>query len=168
MAGGTFFFTVTLKDRSSTLLVEHIDQLRGAFKTVSAQSPFTIDAIVILPEHLHTIWTLPENDDDYPKRWRAIKSLFTRTLNKKGVELRKNSRGEYPLWQRRYWEHTIHSENDLQSHVDYVHYNPVKHGLVSRVCEWPYSSFHRYVKDGLLDVNWGDDTNIDNNLNFGE
>ncbi|MBN4078687.1 transposase [Gammaproteobacteria bacterium AH-315-C21] len=112
------------------MLVEPIDQLRGAFKTVSAQSPFTIDAIVILPEHLHTIWTFPENDDDYPsaagakpKRWRAIKSLFTRTLNKKGVELRKNSRGEYQLWQRRYWEHTLRSEDDLQSHIDYIHYS---------------------------------------------
>jgi len=94
------------------------------------QSLFTIDAIVILPEHLHTIWTLPKNDDDYlnaagpkPKPWRAIKSLFTRTLKKEDIKLRKNSRGEYPLWQRRYWAHTIHSENDLQSHIDYVHYS---------------------------------------------
>ncbi|MBL1293293.1 MAG: transposase [Thiotrichales bacterium] len=156
-------------------MVEHIDQLRFAFKTVSVQSPFTIDAIVILPEHLHTIWTLPKSDDDYPSaagakpnRWRAIKSLFTRTLKKEGVKLRKNSRGEYQLWQRRYWEHTLHSENDLQSHIDYIHYNPVKHGLVSSVCEWPHSSFHRYVKDGLLDVNWSDDINIYSNSNFGE
>lgn len=93
--GGTFFFTVTLKDRNSTLLIDHIDQLRSAFKKVSDQSPFTIDAIVVLPEHLHTIWTLPKNDDDYPKRWRAIKSLFTHSVKKKGIKLNKNIRGEY-------------------------------------------------------------------------
>ena len=148
--GGTYFFTVTLRDRSSRLLIEHIGSLRAAFRSVRHSQPFRIDAIVILPDHLHTIWTLPEGDASYPERWQAIKSSFTHALVKSGVAVKRNKKGEYALWQRRYWEHTLTDEDDYRQHVDYIHFNPVKHGWVKQVADWPYSSFHRYVQKDLL------------------
>lgn len=153
--GGTFFFTVTLKDRQSDILFRQIDLLKTAFQTVQKEKPYFTKAIVILPEHLHAIWQLPENDLDYEGRWRKIKSLFTRKLAKAGIISGKNKRGEYNLWQPRYWEHTIRDEIDFENHVNYIHYNPVKHGLVKQVCDWQYSSFHRYVKEGTLTKDWG-------------
>ncbi len=152
--GGTYFFTVTLQDRSSRLLVEHIGPLRAAFREVKRKHPFHIDAIAILPEHLHTIWTLPEGDADYPGRWRAIKSAFTHAVVKSGVAVVRNEKGEYALWQRRYWEHTIVDEDDFRHHVDYIHSNPVKHGWVKQAADWPHSSFHQYVKQGILPPDW--------------
>ena len=152
--GGTYFFTVTLRDRSSRLLIEHIGSLRAAFREVKRKHPFHIDAIVILPEHLHTIWTLPEGDADYPGRWRAIKSAFTHAVVKSGVAVARNEKGEYALWQRRYWEHTIADEDDFRHHADYIHFNPVKHGWVKQVADWPHSSFHQYVKQGMLPPDW--------------
>jgi len=166
--GGTYFFTATLADRHSRILIEHIDDLRAAFRAVRRERPFQIDAVVILPDHLHTVWTLPENDLDYPARWRAIKSQFTHRVRKRGVPLKTNSKGEYALWQRRYWEHTIRDEDDLRKHVDYIHYNPVKHGLVSRVTDWPYSSFHRYVRRGWLSQDWATPAHDDDSHNYGE
>lgn len=154
VAGGTYFFTVTLRDRSSDMLVRHVDLLREAFRSVHDARPFTVEAIVILPEHLHALWTLPEGDSDYSGRWRAIKSHFTRQLRATGVPLLRDIRGEYQLWQRRFWEHTIRDERDHRHHVDYIHYNPVKHGLVTQVADWPHSSFHRYVRQGLLSSDW--------------
>jgi putative transposase len=153
--GGTFFFTVTLTDRRSHLLVDHIDLLRDALRFIRRQHPLRIKAMVILPDHLHAIWTLPPDDDDFPHRWQAIKSRFTTAVIQQGVPLTHNTKGEYHLWQRRYWEHTIRDENDLQRHVDYIHYNPVKHGLVKRAVDWPFSSFHRYVRLGWLSADWG-------------
>ena len=152
--GGTYFFTVTLRDRSSDILVRHVELLRGAFHAVQVERPFIIDAIVILPDHLHAIWTLPDGDADYSGRWRAIKSRFTRVLRTSGVLLTRDERGEYRLWQRRFWEHTIRDDRDYQHHVNYIHWNPVKHGLTTRVADWPYSSFHRYVHLGLLPNDW--------------
>lgn len=152
--GGTYFFTVTLRGRSSRLLTEHIALLRAAFRSVKRKQPFHIDAIVILPEHLHTIWTLPEGDAGYPGRWRAVKSAFTRAVVKSGVAVEHNEKGEYALWQRRYWEHTIADEEDYRRHVDYIHYNPVKHGCAKQVADWPYSSFHHYVRQGILPHDW--------------
>ncbi len=157
VAGGTYFFTVTLRNRSSDTLVQHVDLLRDAFRSVRTERPFTIDAIVILPEHLHTIWTLPEGDADYSGRWRAIKSRFAHALRTTGVSLTRDNRGEYRLWQRRFWEHTIRDERDYAHHVAYCHWNPVKHGLVQRLADWPYSSFHRYVRLGLLPSDWAGD-----------
>jgi putative transposase len=153
--GGTYFFTVTVQDRSSRILTDHIDLLREAFRDARHEQPFHIDAIVILPEHLHTIWTLPEDDYDYPGRWRAIKSAFTRALVKSGVAVTRKANGEYDLWQPRYWEHTIADEEDLWRHIDYIHNNPVKHGWVTAVADWPHSSFHRYVEQGILPPDWG-------------
>ena len=165
LPGGTFFFTVTLGNRSSRVLTEHIELLRAAFRKVQREQPFRIDAVVVLPEHLHAIWTLPPDDDDYPGRWRAIKSAFTRAVVKSGLAVARNAKGEYALWQRRYWEHTIADEEDFQRHVDYIHSNPVKHGWVEGVADWPHSSFHRYVETGILPLDWaGGDTAGD----FGE
>lgn len=166
--GGTYFFTVNLRDRSSRHLVTHINHLRQAFHDVRQQRLFEIVAAVVLPEHLHMIMGLPVEDCDYPGRWRAIKSQFTRALVKDGVDVIRNSKGEYNLWQRRYWEHQIRDENDLQRHVDYIHFNPVKHGHVKRTVDWPHSSFHRYVRSGILDANWGGDQMMNEDEGYGE
>ena len=154
--GGTFFFTVTLADRSSDLLTRHIDRLRRTYQTVQERTPFETIAICILPDHLHAIWSLPPDDADFPRRWSLIKSGFTRGLAAEAERtLSKVAKRERGLWQRRYWEHVIRDETDLARHVDYIHFNPVKHGLVSRVCDWPHSSFHRYVERGVLAADWG-------------
>jgi putative transposase len=154
--GGTFFFTVALLERKQRLLVEHIDVLRGAFASVRAQRPFTIDAAVILPDHLHCILTLPEGDADISVRWHAIKSKFSRSLPKEEtLSARHVVKGERGIWQRRFWEHTIRNDDDFARHMDYIHYNPVKHGHARRVCDWPYSTFHRLVQQGMYAPHWG-------------
>jgi putative transposase len=153
--GGTYFFTVALLERKRDLLVAEIELLRDAVRRVKRLYPFDIVAWVVLPDHLHCIWTLPDGDSDYPTRWRLIKLLFAKGLPK--VERRsaiRKKRGERGIWHRRYWEHTIRDERDLNNHIDYVHWNPVKHGLVSAVKDWPYSTFHRYVHAGILPSNW--------------
>ena len=155
LRGGTFFFTVALRDRSSRLLVDEVALLRIAHARVQALCPFVIVATVIMPDHLHAIWRLPEGDCDYAGRWRAIKAGFVRDLRRNDHPVVLNHRGEANIWQRRYWEHTIRDEPDLRAHVDYVHWNPVRHGHAIRACDWPYSSLHRYIRDGLLDRDWG-------------
>jgi putative transposase len=157
--GGTYFFTVTLAERQSTALVDHVGALRAAFRAARQQRPFTIDAVVVLPDHLHAILTLPQGDADFAGRWRRIKGHFSTSLLTAGVAVRRHANGELALWQRRYWEHTIRDEDDLVRHVDYVHYNPVKHGLVTRVRDWPHSSFHLYVRRGVLPQDWAGDVN---------
>lgn len=154
VAGATYFFTVTLADRRSRVLTDHVDILRGVFRRVRAARPFEMVVMVVMPEHLHTVWTLPEGDADYSGCWKAIKAGFTHELRRGGMELARNAKGEYDLWQRRFWEHTVRDEADLARHADYIHYNPVKHGLVERVKDWPWSSFHRYVRQGLLPEDW--------------
>jgi REP-associated tyrosine transposase len=155
--GGTYFFTVTLSDRRSNLLVENVDALRDAFRTARDERPFEIEAIVVLPDHLHAIMKLPADDANFAGRWRRIKGHFSTGLLYAGVQLRRDSNGELALWQRRYWEHTIRDEDDFARHVDYVHFNPVKHGYVQRVSDWPHSSFHRYVRAGFLPGDWAGD-----------
>ena len=148
--GGSYFFTVNLADRQSRILVENLAVLRAAFRDVKARHPFAIDAIVVLPDHLHAIWTLPVGDSNFAMRWRLIKSAFSRTLPRNEWESgSRRTRGERGLWQRRYWEHTLRDEVDSARHADYIHFNPVKHGHVGRVRDWPYSSFHRMVRLGL-------------------
>ena len=168
--GGTYFFTVNLADRTSSLLVDQVDLLRSAFRSAHATHPFVIDAIVILPNHLHAIWTLPQNDRDYSLRWRLIKTTFSR--KQPHVEDRSASRiskGERGIWQRRYWEHLIRDQRDYAAHVDYIHINPVKHGHVSRVLDWPYSSFQRFVRDGLLPSDWAGEGVVPlHSVEFGE
>ena len=153
--GGTHFFTVNIADRSKSLLTDHIHILSDAFRYVSQRHPFVTNAIVVLPDHLHPIWTLHENDRDYPLRWRLIKTMFSRGIEQ-GEPL-SNSRigkGERGIWQRRYWEHTIKDEIDYARHVDYIHFNPVKHRHVSRAGDWPHSSFHRFVKARAFSNDW--------------
>lgn len=136
------------------MLVDRIDGLRVALGTVKRTHPFCVDAMVILPEHLHAIWTLPPGDDDYSGQWRQIKALFTRSLAANERRMARNPNGEYDLWQRRFWEHTTRDEEDLRRHVGYIHFNPVKHGQVARVSDWPYSTFHRYVRLGMYPLDW--------------
>jgi putative transposase len=148
--GGTYFFTVNLHDRvNNDLLIRHIDLLREAVRDVRAKHPFEIVAWVVLPEHMHAIWTLPQGDVDYAKRWLAIKAIFSRRIPKgEFVSDSRTARGERGIWQRRFWEHTIRDDRDLDNHINYVHYNPVKHGYVDEAAKWPHSSFHRYFRDG--------------------
>ncbi len=155
--GATYFFTVNLAEReNSALLIEHIDALRKAFRYVKKRRPFTIDAIVILPEHLHCIWTLPSDDSDYSTRWNLLKGHFSRSI-KTGEHCSKSriKRRERGLWQRRFWEHLIRDEKDFQQHIDYIHWNPVKHGWVKNIADWQYSSFHEFVKVGHYPKHWG-------------
>ena len=158
MAGGSFFFTVNLAQRRLWLLTEHIDELRSALRQTRRDHPFTIDAMVVLPDHLHAVWTLPENDPDFATRWRLIKSAFSRSLSTgERISASRAAKGERGIWQRRYWEHTIRDESDFARHIDDVHINPVKHGYVTRVRDWPYSSFHRMVKLGIYPEDWAGD-----------
>jgi len=153
--GGTYFFTVNLLERRQCLLVEHIDLLRLAFSEAKKHRPFEIIAIVILPDHLHCVWRLPEGDDDNANRWRHIKSAFSRRMVLDEPRSKSRvSRRERGIWQRRFWEHVIVDENDLRSHVDYVYRNPLKHGYVQHVRDWPYSSFHRDVERGIYPRDW--------------
>lgn len=156
LKGGSYFFTVATANRGTDLLTARISQLRAAFRAVMAAHPFYLDAIVVLPDHLHCVWSLPGGDEDFPLRWRQIKAAFSRQIAQ--GEARSESRmkkGERGLWQRRYWEHALRDEADYWQHVDYIHFNPVKHGYVQCVANWPHSSFHRFVQDGVYPVNWG-------------
>ena len=156
IAGGTYFFTVALADRSNDLLVRHIDLLRRAYCSVQKDRPFETVAVCILPDHLHAIWSLPADDTNYAMRWNLIKGGFSRGLPASAVRSEsKIAKREKGLWQRRYWEHLIRDDTDLARHVDYIHFNPVKHGLITSASDWPHSSFHRYVGD--LPVDWGGD-----------
>ena len=153
--GGTYFFTVNLLDRRRGLLVEHIGLLGEAFRVTRQARPFEMRAIVVLPDHLHCIWRLPEGDADNANRWAQIKSHVSRRLPKKeSCSQQRLTRRERGLWQRRYWEHLIRDDDDLRRHVDYVHLNPVKHGYVSRACEWPQSSFRQWVVRGIYVREW--------------
>ena len=131
--------------------------LRKSFKYVMGNHSFKIDAFVLLPDHLHCVWTLPEGDHDFSNRWRLIKSHFTRNCDeyKQAALESGGKKREQPLWQSRFWEHLIRDEEDFVKHVEYIHYNPVKHGLVNAPMEWPYSSFHRHVREGAYDKRWG-------------
>jgi putative transposase len=171
VAGGCYFFTVNLLERQRTLLTDHIDLLRDSVRRVRRLHPFHIDAWVVLPDHMHStarmqeveqrreqlpsIWTLPPDTDDFPLRWRLIKLLFSKGLPRtERLSATRQRRAERGIWQRRYWEHTIVTERDYAQHIDYIHVNPLKHGYVQRVCDWPHSTFHRYVADGILPVDW--------------
>lgn len=155
VSGGTYFFTVNLLDRRSDGLVVHIDALRNAVRETREILPFHVDAWVVLPEHMHCVWTLPADDSDFSKRWQAIKIAFARSLPRSeprsAAMMRRRERG---IWQRRYWEHMIRDERDYAAHMDYIHFNPVKHGLVHGPGEWPFSTFRHCVAAGLYPANW--------------
>ena len=153
--GGSYFFTVALLNRRSGLLVAQVGLLRDAIRKVKLAKPFHIDAWVILPDHMHCVWTLPGGDDDYSSRWKDIKSTFSRSLPKcEFVDRIRKRNGERGIWQRRFWEHAIRDDADYWRHIDYVHLNPYKHGLVQHVRDWPYSTFHRKVREGVYPINW--------------
>jgi putative transposase len=153
--GGTYFFTVNLLERDKSLLVDYIDDLREAVRYVKNRKPFYINAWVVLPDHLHAVWTLPDGDADYSSRWREIKKRFSKSIPKQErLSTVREQKGERGIWQRRFWEHTIKDERDYQYHVDYVHVNPLKHNLVKKVKDWHFSSFHRAVCQGTYEISW--------------
>ncbi len=159
--GGVFFFTVVTHERRPILTTElGVRCLRYAWRETASTMPFDTGAVCVLPDHLHTVWSLPEGDRDYPARWRKLKGLFTREYRDHGGRegKRNDSRrrsGEAAVWQRRYWEHRIRDVDDFRRHVDYIHFNPVKHGLVTSTADWEWSSFRDHVKKGWLEPDWG-------------
>jgi putative transposase len=190
ISGGTYFFTVVTRDRLHLLICEEVRQaLREGIQEVRQSLPFFIEAWVLLPDHLHTIWTLPKGDANYQARWAIIKRTVTKhclpkVLNEKPINMVRKTHPTFPdntlspsmqkrkeggFWQRRYWEHSIRDEEDFHRHLDYLHWNPVKHGYVKNPIHWPYSSLHRLIAQGMYPSNWGgsgaDDYSTDN---FGE
>ena len=171
--GGTYFFTVVTHQRRPVFKsTECIKHLKESIHEVRRIHPFNIEAWVLLPEHMHCIWSLPDKDADYSRRWGLIKSGFSkRAKDLITVETTSVSRikhHEASVWQRRFWEHQIRNEEDLNNHIDYIHYNPVKHGHVNRVKDWPYSTFHRYVVEGFHPVDWGGGDLNEFTRNYGE
>ena len=159
--GGSYFFTVVMERRQRVLTDEPVRvALREAIQKVRADRPFRIDGWVLLPDHLHAIWTLPVDDADFSTRWRLIKSHVTRACgdayrNWALLSARRVEKRQGTLWQQRYWEHLLRDDADFAHHLDYLHWNPVKHGLVTRAGDWPWSSFHRYVAGGKYGADWG-------------
>ncbi len=153
--GATYFFTVNLADQGDTSLTDHVDRLRAAYRATADEHPIFCGAMVVLPDHLHAVWTLPAHDADFSERWRKIKARFSRSL---GEQRRRSpskiGKRECGLWQRRFWEHLIRDEADYQAHVAYCWGNPVRHGLVAQAAEWPYSSIHRDIRAGRVDTQW--------------
>jgi putative transposase len=150
-------FTVNLAYRKNNhLLIDKIDVLRDAFLYVKQRKRFHIDAIVIMPDHLHPIWTLPPDDGNYSVRWNMLKGRFSRAIDPgERISKSRRKRRKRGIWQRRLWVHLIENQGDYNSHVDYIHWNPVKHDLFKNVIDWPYSSFHRFVKQGIYEKYWG-------------
>ena len=157
MKGSVFFFTVVLAERPSDLLIEQIERFRRSYQAVQQRRPFETVAICVLPDHIHALWALPDGDADFSTRWNLIKGSFSRGLEARPRSTSQVAKREKGIWQRRYWEHAIRDDADLERHIDYIHFNPVKHGLVTRVTDWPHSSYHRYVERGLLAADWGGD-----------
>jgi putative transposase len=161
LSGGSYFFTVVTENRARILLSDIAKQaLRESIKDCQKRWTFEVDAFVLLEDHLHTIWTLPEIDTNYSLRWSYIKKEFSkRYLIAGGKEQERGDsrqhRRERGIWQRRFWEHTLRDEKDFERHVDYIHYNPVKHALVTCAKDYSHSTFHRYQKRGVYDLNWG-------------
>ncbi|MGA7934525.1 MAG: transposase [Kovacikia sp.] len=161
LAGGTYFFTQVTHQRRPWLCTDIARAtLRAAITHIRQKHPFVIEAMVLLPNHLHCIWTLPVGDSDYATRWRLIKSYVTKQAASKlhldtKLSQSRHKRQEGNLWQRRFWEHWIRDEKDLTQHCDYIHYNPVRHGLCRMPGEWKYSSFHRFVVQGIYSPDWG-------------
>jgi putative transposase len=174
MAGNTFFFTVVSFGRRK-IFATNIGRrlLARAMVEVRSQYPFSLEAWVLLPDHLHTLWILPEGDTDFSKRWGLIKANFSRKAKplfdtESLINPSRKQRRETTIWQRRFWEHVIRDKEDFQKHLDYIHYNPVKHGLVRNVRDWPYSSFHRFVTHGFYPEHWGSTFSFNSKDVFGE
>lgn len=157
--GATYFFTLVTHQRIPFFKTqEDIASLRQAFRQEMTRRPFTIDAIVILPDHIHAIWTLPPDDADFSMRWRNIKRAFTANIppeQRPEPFSSRRKKHEQAMWQRRFWEHRIRDERDFNNHVDYIHYNPVKHGYCNKPADWVHSSIHRYIRQEILTADWG-------------
>jgi putative transposase len=162
--GGTYFFTLVTYNRKKLFNnPQNVELLRKSFRYVMEKHPFILEDAVILPDHLHCIWQLPEGDHNFSTRWRLIKSYFSRKCEKPDEAKNTKSRikkQEKAIWQRRFWEHHIKDQEDYNNHLDYIHYNPVKHNLVKTPQDWEYSSFKRYVTQGIYDLHWGSDQEI--------
>jgi putative transposase len=174
LKGGSYFFTVVSERRQRILTNDDVRAtLREAITEVRRQHPFHIDAWGLLPDHLHCIWSLPEGDADFSTRWRKIKAHVTRHCGARyrhpeWLSARRQAKGQGTLWQQRFWEHCLRDEADWRRHVDYLHWNPVKHGVAGRVVDWPWSSFHRFVAEGLYEPGWGEGVAPDQELKAGE
>jgi len=158
--GGTFFFTLVTHQRTPYFRDEsNVALLGDAIRYVQRHHPFELVAFVFLPDHLHMIWQLPEEDDDYPTRVRLMKSFVSRKMAVRPMVINRSriAKGEQEVWQRRYWEHSCKDQDDLNAYVDYIHYNPVKHGYITAPCLWKHSSFGKYVEDGVYEMDWGAD-----------
>lgn len=160
--GASYFFTVVTQERRPIFdSAETVALFEAGLKHVKARHPFEIDAFVILPDHLHTIWTLPEGDADFSTRWRLIKEAFTKPFVRSREPMQRNAsrraKNEQSIWQRRFWEHVIRDEADYAAHVDYIHYNPVRHGFAKAARDWPYSSFSAWIERGAYEPHWGSD-----------
>jgi len=160
--GASYFFTVVTYGRQPLLArAEAVAIFESARRSVQQRRPFVLEAQVVLPDHLHALWTLPDNDSDYPTRWRLIKEAFTRgyagSNRVQEPDPRRRARGERAVWQRRYWEHLIRDDRDFSAHVEYIHYNPVRHGLVKAPADWPHSTFLDWVARGNYERTWGSD-----------
>jgi len=163
--GRTYFFTVVAHNRQRILCnPENVTALRNAFKTVMQKRLFEMDAVVVLPDHMHCIWTLPEGDSDYSARWSIVKRTFTQCVNETvrmaHPTVSRVKRREGSVWQRRFWEHQIRDELDYRMHCDYIHYNPVKHGLTCAPKDWLHSSFKKFVSAGYYEDGWGQGSDI--------
>jgi REP-associated tyrosine transposase len=162
VTGGTYFFTL-VTERRRALFEEpaSVALFLQAIETIRLRHPFEVDAYVVLPDHLHMLWTLPDGDAKFSTRWRLIKEAFTRAYLKTHAPLERSEsrhmKGEQGIWQRRFWEHAIRDDADFEVHLNYIHLNPVHHGLVTAPCEWPYSSFRQWVDRGAYDITWGSD-----------
>jgi putative transposase len=173
--GGTFFFTVVTFRRQPILTAEAVRQaLREGIHRARQSLPFKIEAWVLLPNHLHAIWTLPPEDNNYAARWAIIKREVSKCCGRQfsipeNLSDSKQKRQESGIWQRRFWEHQIRDDLDFQRHMNYLHWNPVKHGYVRKLADWPFSSFHRLAAEGIYPPDWGGDS-IDEAeaINFGE
>ncbi len=164
LPGGSFFFTAVTHQRKRVFSDDAtVDILRNLVQEVRQRLPFSVDAWVVLPNHIHAVWTLPVGDADFSKRWGLIKATFTKRATTAGLV-----EAGVPIWQSRFWEHRIRDERDFAAHIDYVYINPVKHGLVSSVADWPWSSFHRDVARGLYPGNWGSHIEVDESRPYGE
>jgi putative transposase len=162
VAGGCYFLTLALQDRRSDLLFKSAALLRRCLQNTQVRLHFRVPALVVLPDHLHMLMVLPPDDADFSARIRMLKASFVGALRQQvGSEVRTNAKGEANIWQRRFWEHLIRDEQDYCHHVDYIHINPLKHGLVTRVRDWPFSSFHHYVRQGLLPIDWAGGADVE-------
>ena len=168
--GGTFFFTLVTEGRRPVFSsAESVEVLRDAFRTVRKSRPFEIDAMVVMPDHLHCIWTLPPGDADFATRWRLIKTWFTKHCDpglREVPDPARVAKRQQAVWQHRYWEHQLRDEADFAHHVDYIHYNPVKHGLALSPLDWPHSSFRRQVEAGIYPADWGQCTMDMKNIGY--